>query len=99
MSAESNGYPKVDGFDHVSDVDLVRRNARVSEDSARVILDRVGGLRHLATTAYQRLVEMPELGPEDANRIIAAVVMGRRNEEVEIDQQAFVSNNDGARFM
>ena len=91
-------YPKVGGFDQVSDSDLVGRIAGLNNGDATELLDRVGGLRHLATTDLQVLVDMPGVGPVTADRLLAAVELGRRLEATEIDQKSFVSSTDVARY-
>ena len=91
-------YPKVSGFDQVSDTDLVSRISGVSLDDATEVLDRIGGLRYLATSDPEELTELPGIGPVTAMRLLAAVELGRRLEATDIDQKSFVSSTDVARY-
>ena len=97
--AKDRTYPTIPGtFSQVSDTDLVSKIAGLSEGDAHEVLDRVGGLRHLATTDHEALVGMPGVGPTKAERIMAAVEIGRRLEAIDIDQKSFVSSTDVARY-
>ena len=91
-------YSMATGINQVSDCDLVRRITGLNNGHAAEVLDRIGGLRHLATTDLEVLVDMPGLGPATAERLLAAVELGRRLEATDIDQQAFVSSTDVARY-
>lgn len=91
-------YSMVAGFHQVSDSDLVSRISGLSNGHASDILDRIGGLRHLATTDLEVLVEMPGVGPVTAERLLAAVELGRRLEAQDLDQKSFVSSTDVARY-
>ena len=93
-----SSYPEVHGFGQVNDTNLVSRITGLSEDDAHEVLDRVGGLRHLATADLEVLVAMPGVGPVTAERLLAAVELGRRLEAQDIDQKAFVSSTDVARY-
>ena len=86
------------GFSQVSDVDLVRRITGIAEGDAAEVLDRVGGLRHLATTDLEVLVDLPGVGPATAERLLAAVELGRHLEATDLDQKSFVSSTDVARY-
>ena len=91
-------YSIIASFNQVSDTALVSRIAGLSEDDAHEVLDRVGGLRHLATTDLEVLVDMPGVGPVTAERLLAAVELGRRLEAQDLDQKSFVSSTDVARY-
>ena len=97
MTTDSK-YPVVSGFDHVSDTDLVAQITGVDPGDAGEALDRVGGIRHLATAELAILADMPGLGPVTAKRLLAAVELGRRLEAAPLDQKSFVSSTDVARY-
>ena len=91
-------YPQANGFSTVSDTDLLARIGGLSRDDAHEVLDRVGGLRHLATTDLEVLVDLPGVGPATAERLLAAVELGRRLEAQDLEQKSFVSSTDVARY-
>ena len=93
-----SSYPQIAGFDQVSDADLVRKITGLPNGDAEELLDRVGGLRHLATTDIEILVDMPGVGPASAERLLAAVELGRRLEAQDLEQKSFVSSTDVARY-
>ena len=87
MTSHDPKYPVVSGFDHVSDTDLVAQIAGVDPNDAHEVLDRVGGIRHLATCDIEILLNMPGIGPSTARRLLAAVELGRRLESIDLDQK------------
>ena len=91
-------YSMTPGSHQVSDSDLVGKVLGLPNGDAEEILDRVGGLRHLATTDLEVLVDMPGVGPASAERLLAAIEIGRRLEAQDMDQKSFVSSTDVARY-
>ena len=98
MTSHDPKYPVVSGFDHVSDRDLVAQIAGVDPNDTHEVLDRVGGIRHLATCDIEILLNMSGIGPSTARRLLAAVELGRRLESIDLEQKSFVSSTDVARY-
>ena len=91
-------YSMTPGMHQVSDTDLVKLIGGLKNGHAEEVLDRIGGLRHLATADLEILVDMPGVGPATAERLLAAVELGRRMEAQDFDQKSFVSSTDVARY-
>lgn len=92
------------GAARASDADLVAvllgtglRGSPVLEVAVR-LLERVGGLRGLASVSLSELTEFPGLGPIKASRLVAAFELARRAYERPMERgMAFSSSLDVAR--